>query len=33
MPLDDVDVVAQAVERCLNQARQRHGVPSRARRA
>jgi dTDP-4-amino-4,6-dideoxygalactose transaminase len=33
MPLDDVEVVAQAVERCLNQARPRHGVPSRARRA
>jgi dTDP-4-amino-4,6-dideoxygalactose transaminase len=33
MPLDDVEVVAQAVERCLNHARQRHGVPSRARRA
>jgi dTDP-4-amino-4,6-dideoxygalactose transaminase len=33
MPLEDVDVVAQAVERCLNQARQRHAVPSRARRA
>jgi dTDP-4-amino-4,6-dideoxygalactose transaminase len=32
MPLDDVEVVAQAVQRCLNQARQRHGVPSRARR-
>jgi UDP-4-amino-4-deoxy-L-arabinose-oxoglutarate aminotransferase len=33
MPLDNVEVVAQAVERCLNQARQRHGVPCRARRA
>jgi len=33
MPIDDVEVVAEAVERCLNQARQRHGVPSRARRA
>jgi len=33
MPIDDVEVVAEAVERCLNQARQRHGMPSRARRA
>jgi dTDP-4-amino-4,6-dideoxygalactose transaminase len=33
MPIDDVEVVAEAVERCLNQARQPHGVPSRARRA
>jgi dTDP-4-amino-4,6-dideoxygalactose transaminase len=33
MPLEDVDVVAQAVEGCLSQARQRHAAPSRARRA
>jgi dTDP-4-amino-4,6-dideoxygalactose transaminase len=33
MPLEDVDVVAQAVEGCLNQARQRHATPSCARRA
>ena len=33
MPLEDADVVAQAVEGCLGQARQRHAAPSRARRA
>jgi dTDP-4-amino-4,6-dideoxygalactose transaminase len=33
MPLEDADVVAQAVEGCLSQARQRHAAPSRARRA
>jgi dTDP-4-amino-4,6-dideoxygalactose transaminase len=33
MPLEDVDVVAQAVGGCLSQARQRHAAPSRARRA
>jgi dTDP-4-amino-4,6-dideoxygalactose transaminase len=33
MPLEDADVVAQAVEGCLNQARQRHAAPSRVRRA
>jgi dTDP-4-amino-4,6-dideoxygalactose transaminase len=33
MPFEDVDVVAQAVEGCLSQARQRHAAPSRARRA
>jgi dTDP-4-amino-4,6-dideoxygalactose transaminase len=33
MPLNDVDVVAQAVEGWLSQARQRHTAPTRARRA
>jgi dTDP-4-amino-4,6-dideoxygalactose transaminase len=33
MPLEDADVVAQAVEGCLSQARQRHAAPSRARSA
>jgi UDP-4-amino-4-deoxy-L-arabinose-oxoglutarate aminotransferase len=33
MPLRDADVVAQTVEACLNQARQRHAALSRARRA
>jgi dTDP-4-amino-4,6-dideoxygalactose transaminase len=33
MPLEDVDAVAQAVEGCLKQSRQRHAAPSRARRA
>jgi dTDP-4-amino-4,6-dideoxygalactose transaminase len=32
MPLDDVDVVAEAVERFLRQSHQRHGVPSGAPR-
>lgn len=32
MPLDDVDVVAQAVERCLSQSRQQNGVSGHARR-
>jgi UDP-4-amino-4-deoxy-L-arabinose-oxoglutarate aminotransferase len=31
MPLDDVDVVAQAVESCLSQARRRQSAPARAR--
>jgi dTDP-4-amino-4,6-dideoxygalactose transaminase len=33
MPLDDVDVVAQAVQQCVNQSRQRHGPSERARSA
>jgi dTDP-4-amino-4,6-dideoxygalactose transaminase len=33
MPLEDADVVAQAVEGCLNQARQQHAAPTRVRRA
>jgi dTDP-4-amino-4,6-dideoxygalactose transaminase len=33
MALEDVDVVAQAAEGCLSQARQRHAAPSPARRA
>ena len=33
MPIDDVSVVAQAVQECLDQARQRHGLSSRARHA
>jgi dTDP-4-amino-4,6-dideoxygalactose transaminase len=32
MPLEDADIVAQAVEGCLGQARQRHAAPTRARR-
>ena len=32
MPLEDADVVAQAAEGCLGQARQRHAAPTRARR-
>jgi dTDP-4-amino-4,6-dideoxygalactose transaminase len=33
MPLENVDVVVQAVEACLSQARQRHAAPTRARHA
>jgi len=32
MPLEDADVVAQAAEGCLDQARQRHAAATRARR-